>query len=247
MRAVGVEELGHVPFVRHQVDPATVLGAWVAGGAAVVEGVRRLADGTARFVTGFGPEPDLPTLLAGVADRIEAPDRVLVTAPATAIPGAWPVTEVRRWHWMLTRTTPPPAGVAVEEVADEAEVTALLDTAAPDSHARPGAPGIEAWLGVREAGRLAAVGAVVRQPDGTGHLRAVTVAAGARGRGLGRELSVALTRRALRGGGVASLGVYVDNEPALRIYRGLGYAVVHSFTSGPVSVRDITTAVPQSR
>ena len=131
---------------------------------------------------------------------------------------------------------------------DTDEVDALLDEAAPDSHARPGTPGVEAWLGVRDDdGTLVGVGAVVRQPDGTGHLRAVTVLEHARGRGLGRELSTAMTRRAMRGPGVASLGVYLDNEPALRIYRGLGYEVAHSFSSGPVSGSSITTAVAPSR
>ena len=39
----------------------------------------------------------------------------------------------------------------------------------------------------------------------------------------------------------------LDNEPALRIYRGLGYEVAHSFSSGPVSGSSITTAVAPSR
>jgi ribosomal protein S18 acetylase RimI-like enzyme len=88
---------------------------------------------------------------------------------------------------------------------------------------------------------------VLRQPDGTGHVRAVAVAQSHRGRGLGRELSRALTRAAMGGSGVCSLGVYVDNEPALRTYRGLGYEVVHTFTSGPVTARSSTTAVAPSR
>jgi len=47
--------------------------------------------------------------------------------------------------------------------------------------------------------------------------------------------------------GVCSLGVYVDNEPALRTYRGLGYDIVHTFTSGPDTGSSSTTAVAPSR
>ena len=43
MRAVGVEELHHLPFVRHQLDPDRVEGAWLDGDAAAV--VVRPADG----------------------------------------------------------------------------------------------------------------------------------------------------------------------------------------------------------
>ena len=246
MRSVGVEELAHLPFVRHQLDPGLVRGAWRAGDAAVLLAERRVVGGTTVAATGFGGS-DLPALLAGVADEVDVPDRVMVTGPAEAVPARWPLAEVRRWHWMLTTREPSPPTVDVVEVEDPAEVSALLDVVAPDSHARPGTPGIEAWLGVRDEGRLVATGGVLRQPDGTGHVRAVAVAQSHRGRGLGRELSRALTRAAMGGSGVCSLGVYVDNEPALRTYRGLGYEVVHTFTSGPVTARSSTTAVAPSR
>ena len=115
-------------------------------------------------------------------------------------------------------------------------MNALLDAFAPDAHARPGSPRVESWLGMRMDGVLLAVGALARQHDRTGHLRAVTVAPEVRGRGIGRELSAALTLAALHGGsGVATLGVYVDNLPAVAIYRRLGYDVVHTFASGPVT------------
>ncbi len=249
MRAVGVEELHHLPFVRHQLDPERVEGAWLDGDAAAVLVRRPMVDGPLRTLSGFGPATGLRRLLDAVATEVEPPARVMVDAPdASAVPAAWPLTEVRHWHWMRSTRALGPETVAVEEVVDTDEVDALLDEAAPDSHARPGTPGVEAWLGVRDDdATLVAVGAVVRQPDGTGHLRAVTVLEHARGRGLGRELSTAMTRRAMRGPGVASLGVYLDNEAALRIYRGLGYEVAHSFSSGPVSGSSITTAVAPSR
>jgi ribosomal protein S18 acetylase RimI-like enzyme len=246
-RRVEVGELGHVPFVRHQVDPAQVEGAWRAGGAAAVLAHRPLPQGRVLAVHGFGADDDLAPLLERLAADGVRPDRVMVDADAATIPAAWPLTELRSWHWMLSTTPPPEDPLPVERVDDEDEVTALLDAEAPDSLARPGTPGVESWHGVREEGVLVAVGAVVRQPDGTGHLRAVTVASRLRGRGIGRALSTALTRLARAGTGVASLGVYTDNEPALRIYRDLGYAVAHTFRSGPVSASSITTAAAPSR
>ena len=102
----------------------------------------------------------------------------MVTAPAEAIPERWPLTEVRRWHWMLTTHEPEPPSIEVATITDAEEVTGLIDDAAPGSHARPGTPGIVAWLGIRDAGRLVAVGAALHQPDGTGHVRGVAVAEG---------------------------------------------------------------------
>ncbi len=242
-----VADLGHVPFVRHQVDPALVEGAWAQGGACVVLAHRPLPGGPVLAVHGFGPADDLAPLLARVAASGVRPDRVMVDADAATVPDAWELTGLREWHWMLSTTSPPDDPLPVERIDDEDEVTALLDAEAPDSLARPGTPGVESWHGVRASGELVAVGAVVRQPDGTGHLRAVTVATGLRGRGLGRALSTSLTRLAQAGTGVSSLGVYTDNGPALRIYEDLGYAVAHTFRSGPVSGSTRTRAAAPSR
>jgi GNAT superfamily N-acetyltransferase len=247
VRAVGVSELEHLPFVRHAVDPDRVLGAWRLDEAAAVAARRPMAREVLTTVTGFGPAPDQARLLVALTAELAPPDRLTVAAPVQVVPEAWRLLEVRHWNWMLSTTSPPGETPDVVEVDDADEIDALLDEAAPDSHARPGTPGIETWLGLRDEGSLVAVGAVVRQPDGSGHLRAVTVARHARGRGLGRTLSIALTRRALSGPGVVSLGVYADNEPALRIYRDLGYEVAHAFTSGPLTGSSSTTAVAPSR
>lgn len=247
VRTVGVDELRDVPFVRHQVDAALVQGAWRSGDAAVVLAHRLLPGGRVLAVHGFGADADLAPLLERLAAGGVRPDRVMVDADASVIPADWTPTELRSWHWMLT-SEPAPAPVAeVEVVEDDAEVAALLDRVSPDSLARPGTPGIEAWLGVRHEGALVATGGVLRQPDGTGHVRAVAVDPAHRGRGLGRDVSRAVTRAAMADTGVCSLGVYTDNEPALRIYGGLGYAVAHTFRSGPVSGSTMTTAAAPSR
>jgi ribosomal protein S18 acetylase RimI-like enzyme len=225
------------PFVRHQLDHSRVEAVWRHDDALVVQGGRPRHDLTGPVFTAFGPATSLAPLMAEVADEAPPAHRVTVVAHAAPdLPPTWRHRDPHRWHWMLTRSMPPDPGLPVEEVDSADEVQALLDVAQPDAHARPGTPGIESWLGVRHRDALLAVGALLRQPDGTGHLRAVSVHPAHRGRGIGRGLSAALTRRALDGGsGVATLGVYTDNVPAVATYTRLGYTTGHTFVSGPVS------------
>jgi ribosomal protein S18 acetylase RimI-like enzyme len=239
VREIGVEELFATtthPLVRHHLDPALTRRAWVSDGATVVDGSRsrsERSDPGPSFIC-LGPPASLDPLMTSVAATVPPPWRLNVELTSyDAVPGAWRQREHHEWHWMLTRTPPPAPEGAVEEVTSAVEIDAVLDAANPDSYARPGTPGVECWLGVREAGGLVAVGALIRQPDGTGHLRGVSVLPTAAGRGLGRAVSAALTRRALgTGSGVASLGVYTDNAPAIAIYRRLGYTVGHTLASG---------------
>ncbi|WP_299050698.1 GNAT family N-acetyltransferase [uncultured Nocardioides sp.] len=228
------------PFLLHHVAPDAVRRVWRRGDAAVVEMERAVADGVRVMTAGVGPAADLDPLLAEVAGTADRPWRLFVDeTSAGALPPAWRPAEPHSWHWMLTRQAP--AAVAgedaVEVVDDAAAVTAVLDVAMPETHARPGTPGLECWLGVRDAdGTLAGVGAVARQPDGTGNLRGIAVLPSYGGQGLGTALSAALTRRALAGAsGVATLGVYVDNAAALRVYTRLGYATRHTFYSGQLA------------
>jgi ribosomal protein S18 acetylase RimI-like enzyme len=174
--------------------------------------------------------------MARVAAAVPAPWRLSVEVAAyDAVPDDWRQRSHHRWHWMTTDAAPDPVPTA-EVLDDAAEIDAVLDVANPDSFARPDTAGVDAWLGIRSpAGGLVGVGAVLRMADRTGHLRGVSVLPSERGRGLGTTLSAALTARALVGGsGVATLGVYVDNAPAMAIYNGLGYSVAHTFASGPV-------------
>ncbi|MCW2793128.1 MAG: mshD 1 [Nocardioides sp.] len=240
MREVGVDELlatSRDPFVRHH--PLGSRRGWVSRAATVVEGTggRPTGPPPAPVFTCLGPATDLDPLMAHLADAGVRPSRLTVeTASYAAVPPAWRHADHHRWHWMISRSSAPVPPVEVVEVEDPAEIDAVLDAANPGSFARPGTPGVECWMGIRDAGSTVAVGALVRQPDGTGHLRGVTVLPGSAGRGLGSALSAALTRRALaRGPGVATLGVYVDNAPAIAIYRRLGYRVAHTFASGPVT------------
>jgi len=242
VREVGPDELlatSDHPFVRHQVDPATTRRAWVSGRAVVVHGTRGRPGvaATGPVLTCLGPPDDLAPLMRSLAPHIERPARLNVEEASYAVvPDAWRYARHGHWHWMLTREPCEPPAPPVEEVQDAGEIDDLLDVANPDSFARPGTPGVECWLGVRDHGRLVGVGALTRQPDGTGHLRGISVLPTHAGRGLGRAVSAGLTLRALASGpGVATLGVYVTNAPAIAIYHRLRYAVVNTFLSGPTN------------
>jgi ribosomal protein S18 acetylase RimI-like enzyme len=227
-----------IPFVRHQVDPAVTRHAWALGDAVVVDGARgRPGDVTLGPVyTCLGPPEDLTPLMAYVDRVVRRPWRVTVEQPAE---GPWPRPVTHDWHWMLTQEPVQPDtrwDVSVLGDEDTAAIDELLDEANPGSFARPGSPGLSAWLGVRDGDRIIAAGAVQRTHDGTGHLRGVTVLPDLRRKGVGVALSAALTEHALRqGSGTATLGVYTDNAAAIRLYERLGYRVVHTFRSGVVA------------
>ncbi|MFC7494650.1 MULTISPECIES: GNAT family N-acetyltransferase [unclassified Nocardioides] len=224
------------PFLRHHADPDTTRRVWISGSAAVIDGARNRPGDPAHLsvVTGVGPAIDLDPLLATVGREIDTPWRFTIEhASRRALPDSWRSPTTEHWHWMWTRTMPRRSDEQVEEVTSAAAIDAILDAANPDSFARPDTPGVETWLGVRDGKRLVGVGALLRQSDGTGHLRGVTVLPDYAGGGRGRVISTGLTRLALsRGSGVATLSVNDDNDPALAIYRRLGYRVAHSFASG---------------
>lgn len=225
------------PFVRHQVDPDDTVLVLSLGEALVIDGNRNRtgpSDGRPSLWC-LGPHADLARLAHLAVDRVEPPGRVSTEAASyDGLPGAWRFPTEGHWHWMLTHDQPPahPLEPSVVEVDDAGAIDALLDLANPGSFARPGSRGVECWLGVPGPDGLLSVGALYRDPSGAGHLRSVTTRPDAAGRGLGTAVSAALTRRALGRSGTATLGVYVDNAPALAVYDRLGFRTVVTFRSG---------------
>jgi GNAT superfamily N-acetyltransferase len=141
-----------------------------------------------------------------------------------------------RDDWEFLWTAAPPRPQAGEEAvtqltpADEPDIAALLDDAFPETTTRPGDGRVVAWFGIREGGRLVACGAD-RSRGGVGFLAGLAVSPDRRGRGLGAALTAAVVRHHLAGYGVSSLGVLASNDPALRLYRGLGFTTGLSRTS----------------
>lgn len=145
-------------------------------------------------------------------------------------PGTWPAEPLVPTGVTLERvdalTGPPPEALAsaiVQVLTDAFEVFAERE------------PGVEAetiaslrhpWFShylVRLDGQPAAV-ARRATFDGLSYISSIGTASWARGRGFGRIVTAAATRDALTAGSEwAYLGVFADNEVAIRLYEGLGY------------------------
>ncbi|MFC7531188.1 GNAT family N-acetyltransferase [Actinoplanes sp. GCM10030250] len=127
--------------------------------------------------------------------------------------------------------TPMPAG-GPEWLTGDAwpEINALLEESFPDSYAKPGAPGVRRWAGVRGAdGRLLAVAAEAWSTDEIGFLAGVTTHPDARGRGVAAALCAFAADEQLTGRERVALIVDYWNEAAIATYRKLG------FTTRPVA------------
>ena len=154
-----------------------------------------------------------------------------------ALCDALSVEPLAGWDLMSTDTIHDVPGTAHVTRLDVArDLPAILDCLAegnPVTDADPAGPDEAAWWGVREGVRLVgAMGAQLRggaSDEGfSWHLHGLGVRPGARRGGLGTALLVAATRDGLAAGAdFVSLGVWADNEPALRIYRRLGFRTDH--------------------
>jgi ribosomal protein S18 acetylase RimI-like enzyme len=151
-------------------------------------------------------------------------EAALIDALADRIPG---LARVARFGWMDCAPPGPPASdrgpAAWLPEADLAVVADLLAASYPASYARPGAPGVERWAGVRGSdGALAAVGALAWSAPAVGFLAGVAARPAARGQGLGRQVCRFLLAAALARHGAAALMVDDANQGARRLYQGLG-------------------------
>ncbi len=238
-----LHEMYNGPFVHHQLVDASVRAIWRLGEAMVVDQHRdrhgRHVDAPVLYCLGRADE--LAPLLVEVARLLPAtPARLSIEAHAeAALPRQWQHVGPSRWDAMWTDHVPPyvRGEEQVEELHDTDEVNALLDRANPGTHGRPGDPGMRAWVGVRDGTALVATGALSEVVvTGVAHLRGVSTVPTHRGRGLGTAVSARLTRMGLRTGSpLVTLGVYSDNEPAISLYRRLGYRRDRSWVSGRVS------------
>lgn len=149
------------------------------------------------------------------------------------------------WDWWWSTVAPPRTPgedlvVALDDTADAAAITALNEVGNPTAESEPGTGRTELWAGVRDerdGSRIIAAAALHRSRTGHGVLTGIVVDPAHRGRGLGRAVTTALTRRCIEADGVATLGMYADNDTARSLYTSLGYRVAHEFASRAVTPR----------
>lgn len=204
--------------------------AWVSGDAVVVASPS--LSNRDRLVV-HGEVAALAPLVEWVLERMGPTYRVLgpaalVTGVAERIGG---LDVSGEFAWMETDLTAPPpvadptSGVTWLDADDGPEVAEILRTALPESHARPGVPGVRRWAGVRSGGRLAAIAADAWSAPTVGFISGVATRPQLQGRGFGtavvRFLVAAMRWEHPR------VGLFVDksNAPAIALYRGLAMSL----------------------
>lgn len=221
---------------RHKLAAARVLGD--------DEGIVVLFDGpTGLSVAGYGQDGRTAALVTGLADAgdLRPPLRWMSLPRAADLPPdvceALHVEPLPGWDWMSTTAVEDvPCTEHVERLDLTTDVPAILDCLAasnPTTDSDPTSPHEAAWWGVRDGDRLVGVIGAGRRggaSDGgvSWHLHGLGVRPEGRRSGLGTALMVAATADGLAAGAEwVSLGVWADNEPALRIYRRLGFRTDH--------------------
>ncbi|WP_143180466.1 GNAT family N-acetyltransferase [Bowdeniella nasicola] len=139
------------------------------------------------------------------------------------------------WWWMACRRPipPQPGDDRVRELHLPAdEIAALQARCYPDTHVRAGDPSYRWWGYEAADGALAGIVATTDvRPDAPKtagmHVSALGVDPDYRRQGIAAAMMSAVTKHGLRQGPVVHCGVWKRNEPALRVYRRLGFAEEH--------------------
>ena len=209
--------------VMHRWRPT---GHW--GGAAIVHAEAPADAESTALQALLRAAPDFPLEWFSTAD-----------GRALTLPPGFRHTGSGRWAMLSTRTVPPPAPVpdglrvvTLDDTADAARLEAFGHGHNADFEGFPGRGFSLLWRAVVDAdGQQVAIGALHELDTGIPHLSGLVVDPAHRGRGLGRLLTVDLTRAALGHSGVSTLGVYTANRAAIGLYHSLGYVTHHAFDS----------------
>lgn len=231
------------PYVRWGVpDPLPAPALHVAGAVAVERHGRRR--GYWVWPLADAPDPAAAVRAAvtalvetGDLDRPDVAGLSIAQPHLGAVTGVVGLAEGGDWDWMWTTQTPEREPgeehlVELSDSEDAAEMARMIAVHNPRAWAEPGSGRTELWLGLRdERGELIAIGGMERLDTGVAHLGGILTATHVRGRGLGRLVSAALTRRAVAEEGVCTLGMFSDNDPARAVYRRLGYRTARAWSS----------------
>ena len=232
---------GHDAFARSSLRRAMVQG-WTGHGATAWLGVD--PDDLTPYLSTLGEPPAVAALLTELLPELPPRQRVTVPRGTPACLPAWVGMDGTDWDFRWLDAPPPeqPGEELVEPVDDDVAVKALLTLSSPTASAHPGDASVRRWVGIRDgafrAGELIACAADTTGSSGVGHLSSIAVHPQARGRGLAKAVTAALTRQLFDGGcDLVTLGMYAINTPGRAVYDALGYRDEHRLTSGPLLVR----------
>ena len=228
---------GHDPFARGSLRRPLVKG-WAGHDAVAWLGIDAY-EGTP-YLSALGAPPAVAALLAELLPELPPRQRTTVPRGTPVHLPAWVGLDGTDWDFRWLGAPPPvqPGEELVAPEQDETAVKELLLASSPTASAQPGDAAVRRWVGVRDGDTLIACAADTSATTGVGHLSSIAVHPSARGRGLGRAVTAALTRQLFDDGcDLVTLGMYADNSTGRAMYDALGYADEHRFTSGPLLVR----------
>ena len=228
---------GHDPFTRSSLRRPLVRG-WLSGRTLAWVGVD--PEESTPYLSALGDPAEVAALIAELLPELPPGQRMTLPRGTPALLPAWVALEGNDWdfRWLARPPSMQPGEEAVRDLHDDREVTDLLAESNPGASAQPGDPNVLRWVGVHERGELVACAADTSVATGVGHLSSIAVRPSARGRGLGRIVTAALTRQRFDDGcDLVTLGMYADNTHGRATYDALGFADEHRFTSGKLQVR----------
>jgi ribosomal protein S18 acetylase RimI-like enzyme len=136
------------------------------------------------------------------------------------------------WDFYSIDTDAFAAFESAEIGSDREEISAFLNTHAPDSSVWPGDPEILFWGQKRIAGELVALGAIVQWRTGHVMFASIGTHLDQRSKGLAQQLvREMLARVAKLGVAHVGLGVFAGNISAKRAYEKVGFQLVNEFSS----------------
>ena len=228
----------HDPFARGTLRRPLLRG-WATDGAAAWIGIDN--EERQSYLSTLGDPGVIGALLAELLPELPPRQRLTVPRGTPARFPAWAGMAGVDWDFRWVPEPPPRqrGEERVEPVDDELAIKELLTASSERASAQPGDKAALRWVGVSDAsGRLLACAADTSSATGVGHLSSIAVVPDARGQGLGKAVTAALTRRLFEeGNDVVTLGMYADNPQARALYDALGFRDDHPFTSGPLVVR----------
>lgn len=228
----------HDPFARGTLRRPLLRG-WSTDGATAWIGIDN--EERQSYLSALGDPGVVGALVGALLDELPPRQRLTVPRTTPARLPAWAGMTGVDWDFRWLPEPPPlqRGEERVEPVDDDIAVKELLASSSERASAQPGDEAVLRWLGVRDSGgRLLACAADTSSATGVGHLSSIAVVPEARGQGLGRAVTAALTRSLFaQGKDVVTLGMYADNAPGRAVYDALGFRDDHPFTSGPLVVR----------
>ena len=228
----------HDPFARGTLRRPLLRG-WTTDGATAWIGIDH--EERQSYLSALGDPGVVGALVAELLPELPPRQRVTVPRGTPARFPAWAGMAGTDWDFRWLADPPPRQHSEewVQPVDDEVALKELLAASSSRASVQPGDAAARRWVGIRDrAGTLLACAADTSSATGVGHLSSIAVAPEARGQGLGKAVTAALTRQLFEEGrDVVTLGMYADNPEGRALYDALGFRDEHPFTSGPLVVR----------